>query len=169
MIKMSVSALESQLGQMKEEASEMARYYYKGFGATIDGILSSAEAYQRFRQRTDVQKYKETAYRLLKEVEDFYAKIPFQDLEDKNGFYPLFIVKELLHLLRTYMEPHFTNPNNDSFERLENCTQVIVEVAELYRDNFKGLLEKIKGHPDGKNFKIEIIDDRGIIWSSDFI
>ncbi len=154
--------LDNRLEEMQEKAQQIARYYYKGFGATMDGILSNAEAFLKTPERTD---YSEKAYKWAKEIEDFYSKIPFGSLQGKEEFYPLFIVKMLLPQLKEGMDKVFKEQDEGSLRRLEIGIQTVVTVGGLYWNSLIEVLKDIREFPDGRNFGLAIKDrNKEYVW-----
>ncbi len=149
------------LTQMKEKAIEMSKYYYKGFGATIDGILNNAQLYLRHPEREILI---DNSYKWLQELENVYAKISFDNLHGKEEFYPLFIIKRLLPQFRESMDEIFKFSNNGWFRNFGTDGKTIVNVGRLYEDSFLKLLEEIRTHPEAHNFRIKIIDHKCEAW-----
>lgn len=149
------------LPSMKEKAAEIARYYYKGFGVTIDGILNNAGRYLQYPEREDLI---DDAYKWLKEIEDFYAKILFNTLHGKKEFYPLFVTNELLPIFRESMDCVAQRSYETAFRNLEIDAITIINVGRLYGASFIKILEKIREHPDARDFRVKIIDHKNKVW-----
>ena len=153
--------LEARAAELQNKAQEMAKYYYKGFGDSISGIASNPQTYLKHPERTY---YSEDAYQWIKQIEDFYAKIPFNTLHGKEEFYPFFIMKELLPEVRKKMDEVFKEKNNGSCRTLEIFTKTITTVGGVYRKNLKKLFDEIRTISGEDNFCITITDHKGEKW-----
>jgi len=152
----------SDIQEKKELAQQMARWYYKGFGSSMEGILCNMEGYV---QNPEMLNYSEIVYRLLNRVGEFYSKIPFGDFHGKEQFYPLFIVKSLLPFLHHSLDTTFNERTEENFRVLDVRIQAIVEVGRLYDESLRSVLKEIRLLPEGKDFQVQVIDDRGKVWS----
>ena len=152
--------LESSLEDMKILALEMGSYYYKGLGTTLDGILSNVELY-RLRRRDDL---KPPTYKWLKEIEDLYSGIPFDKLNGRQEFYPLFIVKRLLPKLKENLDIAFSDPSKSHELVVVSSVTTIADIGRLYDDTFKELLDKIRLVPEEKDFRVSLVDHKGHTW-----
>ena len=120
-----------ELATLQERAIEMARYYYKGFGNSLVGIMANGEEYLSSQDANVLQH----SYQLFQKIEDFYATIPFDQLHGREEFYPLFVVKRLFPRLRTAMDGVFKNGNADSWADLRTECDVIINVGTLYYES----------------------------------
>lgn len=73
------------LPSMKEKAAEIGRYYYKGFGVTIDRILNNAGRYLQYPEREDLI---DDAYNGLKKLRIFMQKFCSILYMEKKSFIP---------------------------------------------------------------------------------
>jgi hypothetical protein len=147
--------IEDRLEKMKGDALEMAKYYYKGFGNTIQSILANAE--NHLLREGDYRDF-DSAYRWFKEIKDFYSQIPFEGLNGKEEYYPLFVVNRLLPNLREKMDLVFVKNQKDELRNLQTVARTIVEVGRLYFDSLRGLLREIRSYPEARDFRIKIVD-----------
>ena len=159
------ATVDVKLLEMQEESKELAKYYYKGFGITLDSILGSAEAHLNLPARREIVHYDERAYENLEELEAVYSKIPFNDLHGNEKFYPLFVTNDLLKSLRARMDAYFKEPSDSNFKPIETYTIALGVVGSIYWSNITRLLEKIREYPEGKDFKIELMDHKGETWT----
>ena len=157
-----VMALENELLEMQDKARQMARYYFKGFGSIIEGILSNAEADIVYTER---ENYSTNSYELLKKIEDFYLRIPFGDFHSKEEFYPLFVVKRLLPELRQALDCVVRERTEEELRILDTLAKSIVVVGRLYDDSFRELVSQIRMYSDGKDFHIQLVDYKGLTWN----
>jgi hypothetical protein len=155
-------SLDSSLERMKEEALEMGRYYYKGFGNNFNGILVNAELYLMTEDRQDLV---ENSYKLIGEIETHYDGIPFGELQGREDFYPLFVIRRLLPKFRTTMDEVFQEKIKGALRNLGIDARSIVNVGRLYGDSFQKLLEKIRSHPESSDFRVRIVDYQNNVWS----
>ncbi len=144
--------------QLKDKAREMTEYYYKGLVSDVSAIVYGARNYLDGEEI-----FKERAYDLLLGIEEHYSKIPFDKIEEKGEFHPLFVVRGLLHVFRDYVDELFVN-ENDVLPELEKKYSEIVSQAHLYRDNLQNVLRSIRSSPDYKDYTIEIEGPNGITW-----
>jgi hypothetical protein len=147
--------------KMKDLALEMGSYYYKGFGNTINGILANAEIYLKEPNRKELA---ENAYGWLREIEEHYETIPFENLHGREEFYPLFVVKRLLPKLKDRMNRIFIDRDKDSLRNLDTDAKSIVNVGRLYGYSFLATLEQIRENPEAKDFRVKITDYRNQDW-----
>lgn len=148
-------SLDDKLLEMEQMALEMGRYYYKGFGNSIQGILAKSE---RFVEEPENTEPVTEVYQLLQRIEDFYRGIPFDVLRGKEEFYPLFIVERLLPKLRSGIDAVVNEKDEASLIRLQMVCGAVVEVGRLYFDTFVRILEDIRTHPEAKDFRVEVQD-----------
>ena len=154
-------SLDSCLEKMKEEALEMGRYYYKGFGNTINGILANAELYLMTEDREGLA---ENSYKWIGEIETHFDGIPFDELNGREKFYPLFVTKRLLPKFREGMDKVFQEERKDGLGNLDTDARSIVNVGRLYGDSFQELLKEIRSHSESSDFRVKIVDYQNNVW-----
>jgi len=74
--------INTSLEELKQKARDLARYYHKGFGSTINMIIDDAIAYYshpRIEYADRVQKY-------LPKIEELYSRIPLLSLKAGKNF-----------------------------------------------------------------------------------
>src|SRR3989338_1892973 len=151
-----------ELAVLQERAIEMARYYYKGFGTSIFGIISDGKVYLEHMAQIGLST---RAYARLQKIEGFYTTIPFDKLHGREEFYPLFVVKKLFPRLKTAMYGVFKDGNADAFGDLGLEGDTIISVGELYSESLRKLLREIRVFPEAKDFRIAIPDQlKEHIW-----
>ena len=143
-----------------EKVELIAKYYYKGFGASIDGIVDTIDAYLIF---DDKKKYSERTYKLLNPLSEFYDKIPFNDLNAEE-FYPLNVVNRLLGKFKDRIDEYLVNPTNTSKAIIRKQGDSIIEVGRLYDDSLHSILNKIRTDRSFKDYRVKIIDDKNQVW-----
>jgi hypothetical protein len=154
-------SLESSLESQKALALEIGKHYYKGFGNRLEGIMIFGEEHLLgFRYKSI-----KNAYETLHDLEKFYSGIPFESLHGKEVFYPLFVVKRLLPLLRQDMDAHFSAPTKNSLENLQKTVVSIADVGRLYFDSLMQTLDEIRSHPEAAEFRVKLIDYRRVEWN----
>jgi len=144
-----------------EKVELIAKYYYKGFGATMDGILDNIDAYTIFDCK---EVYSERAYRLLNQISHFYKRIPFADINDPE-FYPLFVVNKILPQFKKGIEDYFDKPTERGKNTIRQQGESIVEVGRLYDDSLHSILKEIRVDLKYKDFRVRIIDDKNQEWN----
>ncbi len=155
---------EDTLESMKQEALEMGRYYYKGFGNTFQGILTKAESYLTKPEMPKKEELSVASYHWLDRIDAHYQRIPFSELHGKERFYPLFIVQRLLPKFRETMDEVFREQKRDALKNLITDGKSIVNVGRLYDDSLKELLGKIRAYPESSDFRIKIVDNQDQVW-----
>ena len=166
-----ISLTNPELAELQRKALEMAKYYYKGFGTTIEGILNNGEEYLQHPERAELA---DKSYGWFKKIEEFYANIPFDNLQGKEEFYPLFIIRrllkestsELLPKFKENMDAVFKDRNKSELRNLETDTRSIVNVGRLYFETLMQTLQEIRVYPEAKDFRVAISDrNKNYIWS----
>jgi hypothetical protein len=153
--------IDDALEQMKQEAVELGRYYYKGFGNTFNGIVANAGLYLEEPDRIELSA---RSHKWLDKIDTHYRMIPFSELHGRENFYPLFIVHRLLPKFRTTMDKVFEAQDNENLRNLVTDAGSIVNVGRLYWDSFHGLLHEIRSHPESQDFRVRIVDDLNRVW-----
>jgi len=77
-------SLDKDVEELKKEALEMGKYYFRGFGNYLNGISGSVQAYFYLKD----EKYVNQTYGFFEELEKHYQKIPFEKLSGRKRFYP---------------------------------------------------------------------------------
>lgn len=151
------------LDELKALATEMAKYYLIGFGNALDGILVQAEAF--YRLENGKEKRIQWAYEELKRIEFIYAEIPFNSLEGKGDFKPLFEVRDRLPILRRKMDELFVVKNEAGLGDLKSFVQEVANIGLQYKDNLMQTLNQIRSFSEAKDFRVPIKDRRnGVIY-----
>ena len=143
-----------ELATLQERAIEMARYYYKGFGNSLVGIMANGEEYLSSQDANLLQH----SYQLFQKIEDFYANIPFNTLNGKEEYYPLFVVNRLLPKFRQSMDELFIDKRRDSLQNLQTNLRTIVDIGQLYFNSLMELLKTIRQFPEARDFRVAIPD-----------
>ena len=154
--------INSSLEEQKSLALEIGKYYYKGFGATLDGLIANAELFVLRPERNDL---KDMSYEWLGKFDSFYSKIPFDSLQGKEEFYPLFIMKRLLPILRNKVDEHYAAPSQKGIDKMLEAARAITYVGLLYDETFHKILDEIRTSPEEKDFRVRLIDHRGREWN----
>jgi len=155
---------EDTLESMKQEALEMGKYYYKGFGNTFQGILTNAESYLIKPERPERGELSAASYQWLDRIDIHYQRIPFNELHGRGRFYPLFIVQRLLPKFRETMDEAFKEQKRNALTNLITDGKSIVNVGRLYKDSFEELLKEIRSYPESSDFRIKIVDSKNQVW-----
>ena len=161
-MKITPNPLEVLLNQMQETASEMARYFRRGFGSAVTNILATTSNREEgIATEEDVR----IAYAMLENIEQLYATIPFTRLESQPNFYPIFVIRDLLPKLKQSMDNYFVKQSEISAYMILAYCHAIARTGEVYADNFRDLLEKIKAQEQINWFKLTVTHLRtGEIW-----
>lgn len=149
------------LGNLEQKALDIAKYYYKDFGNTIEMIMCDALQYLKHPEVD----YKDRVMRHLSKIKDFYSGIPFEDLRGRDEFSALFEIRDLLPQFSGLVNRHFEAPNKESLEEIRSLGNRIVETGRPYWGGLVQLLETIKSHPESNGFTVNIIDDSGRQWT----
>jgi len=132
-------SLDSNVMEMQEKALKIAKYYMKGFGNTFFEIVNWSYHYKIRPERKECV---EEAYACLKEVESFYEKIPFEELQNEREFCPLFCVRQMLPRFREKMEKRFQECNDTTYKDFGDEAVAIIRVASAYDNTLRKLLKK---------------------------
>lgn len=155
-------SLDGKVLELEQRALEIGKYYYKGFGNSIQGIFADAANFVDEPEHTELPRQ---AYQTLQQIEDFYRRIPFETLHGKEEFYPLFVVARLLPNFRERMDSVFKEKDEASLRKLQTACGVVVEVGKLYSDSFVHILQEIRFHPEAKDFRIAVKDQlKDMTW-----
>jgi hypothetical protein len=146
--------------EMINEAEEMGKYYFKQFGNSLAAVVSIIGIYSKKNKK----EYYDSANEFFGELEDAYKTIPFEKLQGRENYYPLFVVDTLLKKYRKMMDEFFEEPGEDEERRLYSLSCAISELGTLYRNCFMSLLKEIQSTPEGKDFKIKLKDFEGKEW-----
>jgi len=145
--------LQVSLNELMRKADEMAKYYLWGFGGTIRVIAGRGVDILEGLVSVPVDEI----YSRFDKIKKFYGKLKADNLHDKE-FCPLVVVKDLL--------PHFEKSMGEVYkERRKECNNdlifygnAIMAVGNIYRKNLRRVLEDIHSFPEGKDFKINIVN-----------
>src|SRR3989338_4397548 len=118
--------LDDRILEMQNKADEIGKYYYKGFGSLINGVLGDIELYL-IDNKTGLM---ERSCKWLNQIENFYKAIPFEKLKNREEFYPLFVVKRLLPIFKHQMESSITN-GIGAYASFVNLGVAIIQVGCL--------------------------------------
>lgn len=138
--------------ELQERAREMARYYYDSFTGKLHAMRAGAEIYARTNNECEAAEL----FACLRNMEDFYAGIPFNDLQTREEFQPLFQVRKLLPELRNSLN-NFVNEKTE--QRKIEFNQRLHEIGQhggVYRVTLTKILEEIRKFPEGKDFQLEV-------------
>ena len=145
--------------ELKTKAEKMARYGNLGLADSLQLIILAADRYSR----EDTQgkqlfgkKLKEDVYRNFQNIRDFYAEIPFDNLQEIE-FYPLFVIMKLLPELNKSLNNVFEGKIGYGHD-VGNIATALAQVQGLYLRNLMQLIGQIRSLPEGKNFQLEIKD-----------
>ena len=84
-----ISSINPELAELQKKAIEVATYYYKGFGTIMPAIVGITA---NFLDGIVVADSIAKAYEQVRKIESFYQQIPFDQLQGREEFYPLFKV-----------------------------------------------------------------------------
>jgi hypothetical protein len=139
---------------------DLARFYFKGFGNCLAGVLGNAEYYCRYNKEAACI---EKSLKLIDMFDEFYAKIPFEQLEKNSDYAPLFVVRDLLPKVRVSLNGLVQNKEH-SFDDLKSLVNAVHEVGMIYRKKFDTLRFEIRSFPGEENFRIHVVDYKGVDW-----
>ena len=63
------------------------------------------------------------------------------------------------------MELFFDNPTERTYEDLFLVCNAVHEVGYLYRESFDDALVKVRAHPEGRDFRIQLVGITGTEWN----
>ena len=147
--------------ELVEEVRLMARYYYKGFGGTMDMIINDAYSYWKL-PRVDIS---DRVARYLSKIEDFYDRIPFSELESIPEFQSLVEVRKMLPDLRKFVNLHFMVPSKSTFEGISAEAHAIAKSGKPYYENLNQLLKDLISKGDRSVLELQLTDDLGRTWN----
>lgn len=147
----------------KARAEELGRYYCKGFGNSLDGINTFAEAYLHLRDPEVQQRQVGFAHKEFSRTDGFYDKIPFDTLQGEV-FAPLFVVRRMLPVYRGIFNQIVATRSEPQFKRLTDYSVAIVEVGRLYESSFAEALVLARSFPEGKDFVVNVTALDGVVW-----
>ena len=155
--------LEVQVNRMKETAMEMAKYYFKGFGAALSGILGNASFYIEAPEK-NAAKLAE-AYNILTAVEEFYKEIKFQELQGREEYYPIFVVRSMLPKFRESLDRVRDLKSKDALTEFEHWAKALAFVGSIYGETFDSLLDKIRAQPGNAEYTVLVkFQSKKEIW-----
>ena len=129
------------------KTQEMARFYFDGM---VGGGLGDTMYV--------VGKYKEgDPKQIVNEIKDFYGKIPFEQLQDKFEYLPLFWFNSLLPKLGSLIEN--LGINSDTAP-INDLIKEMVKVAHQYKSNLIYLIETIRQYPGFENFNVDVTNPK---------
>src|SRR3989338_1356443 len=148
-----------ELQELIDRVNEMARYYYKGFGQVMNKMHTTADRF--LRGKASIRDFSETL-EYFKEIEELYLTIPFDDLNGKPEFYPLFNVRDILPIVRKHIGEILKGGSDShlryNMRQIRSWDGTLSGLGELYRYKFEEVLDKIRTYPEAKDFHIEIQD-----------
>ena len=86
-------------------------------------------------------------YEELERIEPIYAEIPFNSLEGKGEFKPLFEAKDRLPILRRKMDDLFVVKNEAGLGDLKSFVRELASIGLQYRANLIQTLNQIRSFP----------------------
>ena len=140
------------LDELKALATEMARYYHRGFAESVKSIIDNARRYEVLASE---RLLKET-YTWLGKINEIYSAIPFNDLEGREEFRPLFLIRDRLPMFKFQVNEIFERKRKDSFDLLRSYGIKIIDIGKSYSAILSGLLNEIKMFPEGKDFTVSV-------------
>lgn len=154
----------AELARLQTLAVGMARYYYKGFGAQIEGLGNFAQ--NNLLNGPDKERRKILAYEDLSGIETFYANIPFERLAGQPEFEPLFKVRERLPQLRIALDGFYTHPSEENLQKLKDEIQSIIDDGRPYFRLLRNLTGIIRSQSLTSNFYVRISDQHNdyVYW-----
>ncbi len=157
--------LDNAVEGLKEKALLMGRCYYKGFGNSIQGIFAVACNLVDDPAYDQDGKDAEEFLTLIERIEKFYLNIPFRDLQGKEDFYSLFVIRSLLPAYHDAYEQIVKTRDSQDLRRLQNISSAIVEVGRLYSERFSGILKNVRAFPGEEKFRVAVPDQlKEHIW-----
>jgi hypothetical protein len=151
--------------QMKARAELMGKYYLRGFGNLLAGATADACNYLDYPNVRDESK--NHALSCYSIINDFYQKIPFNELEGNEDFSPLFSTRELLPEYKKQLDAIFQNPTKQALDELSIIHRKIMDIVEVknsYRWRFWGLTKQIRTIPGNEDFYVKVVDINGYEW-----
>jgi hypothetical protein len=149
-----ISSMKENTESLVEKVELIAKYYYKGFGASVCGIMDSVDAYLIIN---DKDKYQGRTLRLLEPINDFYQNIPFNELKTEE-FEPMHEINKLLPEFRNMIEKYFEKATKRRAKNIRKKGTQIIEAGRLYDDSLHSILKEIRTNREFKDFEVQIID-----------
>ena len=153
-------SLEMTLEELKRDTQNLGKYYFKDFGALLVGIQASAEIYLH----EPSEKRQRSIEADVELVTNLYKTIPFQEITDDQRYAPLIVVNRLIPQVKETFDLFFQEPTEDHYHQLYFGCQLVHSVGRLYRESFHESLEKVRAHPNGKDWTIRLVGVRGKVW-----
>jgi hypothetical protein len=151
--------LEQRVEELKDRVEIIKKYYYKGFGAIVTGIVSKAEiCLDRPEKRITTE---HEVLELYSRLERFYQKIPLDKLEGNQDFAPLVVAYKMMPKLKWEIEEYFKKPDKWTLEKLLRASTSIVDVGMVYKGNLKNAIEEVRKTSGNETYTVELIDDNG--------
>lgn len=155
--------------ELQERAREMARYYYKGLGTKLSGLMVAMEYHFANQETNGVSELRRESDGIMGKIADFYGRIPFLELAGRSDFAPLFVANSLISNLKETLGVFYRENDQSSLAKITRLVPSIIEVGWLYRDSLNEILKEIQKHEEGRLFRIELIDIDGKLWRRDII
>ncbi|MCF7866090.1 hypothetical protein K9L67_00615 [Candidatus Woesearchaeota archaeon] len=153
---------ENNIDQLKQEARNMSKYYYKGFGNRLQGILGSTVNYiENINSEENLHKIKKQ----LTQIKKSYEKIPFENLLKNKNYKPLFETQKLLTNATIELDL-IIHKNKTNITNLTNTLERITNEGEIYRTTLKEIISIINNTNIHEPFEIKLYDYEGNKWST---
>ena len=125
------------------KTQEMARFYFDGMvGGGLGNIMYVVGGYEKGDPK-----------QIVNEIKDFYGKIPFEQLQDKFEYLPLFWFNSLLPKLGSLIENLGTNSDTAP---IYDLIKEMVKVVSPYKSNLMYLIGIIRQYPGYENFDVVV-------------
>ena len=140
---------------LEDKINLMNKYYMKGFGNIVYGVLVNSAGYLNDGEDRDL------VLEELDMIEKHYASIDFEEHDSNSDFAPLFVTRDLLKLYCSDAREFLEKPDADKLEGIRTMQIALHYVGEVYRANLLkrlGELRKIEGY---ESFRLEQVDYKG--------
>jgi len=154
-------SLETTLEELKQDAQNLGKYYFKDFGSLLVGIWASTEIYLHEPN----EERKRSIEADIELITNLYKTIPIQELINDQSYAPLIIVNRLIPQVKEAVDLFLQEPTEEHYQQLHFECRLVHSVGRLYRESFHESIRKVRAHPNGKDWTIRLVGVHGRVWN----
>jgi len=140
----------------------MKNAYLKGCGHFISEIRNLSEPYLNDDLiQEEYEEVKNTIIHNLAEIEEHYAKLPFEQTDLNSDFAPLFVTDDILSYYGNLIRGFLEKPTEKKLKEIYYSTSTLADVGNVYRHNFKKRIDELRAIKGYEDFRVEIVDNKG--------
>jgi len=149
--------------KLQQELAERGKYYFKGFGALLQGVISDLDYFEGFEATPRVEA---RIWENLNRITELYKSIPFDKITNHPDYDLLSEIKQLVERLALVVED--TLKNKKSIQESQEIIEAIAKKGNEYKARLIALKKKLNLQPNHEKDGLQVVDIDGIVWTHPF-